>query len=149
MEKPRPILYIKPEALERCFLVANILEQVFERPNLEYGLIGLARKDDPLHVVATPLLPGQYVNAATVFLPGHNVFRLRSEMANLSKRLGPLLPIAFIHRHLGGCLMSSIDDEFLPVLADQVSTAFVKQEFREILQGEFDCDCIYLFLHHS
>ncbi len=137
------VLSIDPVAMERCFLVADILAEVYEEPYTEYGLIGLATQSKPFHIVATPVLPGQRVTAVSVYQSGHNVFRLRREMHILSERLGqPLVPIAFIHRHPGGCGMSLTDEEFLTgPFVDQVSTVVTLSERRIIQPGDFSCHC--------
>lgn len=129
--------------MERCFLVANILAEVYEDPYTEYGLIGLATQSKPFHVVATPVLPGQRVTAVSVYQSGYDVFRLRREMHFLSERSGlPLVPIAFIHRHPGGCGMSLTDEEFLTgPFVDQVSTVVTLSEKRIVQLGDFSCRC--------
>ena len=137
------VLSFDPVAMERCFLVADILAEVYEELYTEYGLIGLATQSKPFHVVATPVLPGQRVTTVSVYQSGHNVFRLRREMNILSERLGqPLVPIAFIHRHPGGCGMSYTDEEFLTgAFADQVSTVVTLSERRIIQPNDFSCRC--------
>ena len=143
-KKSSYVLTIDPIAMERCFLVGEILADDYEQPYLEYGLIGLAAKSEPLHVVATPLLPGQHVTGASVHQAGRDVLRLRRESQRLSERLGvTLVPIAFVHRHPIGCdVMSSVDEEFLlGPLVDQVATVIVLSEKRLVRRGEFDCDC--------
>jgi hypothetical protein len=112
-------------ALERCFCVAEVLAEAFEMPSLEYALIGLSSSDRPLHIVRTPLLPGQRVTSGSVEQAGSAVFRLRREIQELSLRAGrSLLPVAFIHRHPGrSCRPSETDEKFLRgVFVDQVST---------------------------
>ena len=114
LDRPNLGLSFEPEALERCYAVADVLEEVYDRPYLEYGLIGLAARSRPFHVVATPLLAGQDVSAGSVYQSGHNVLFMRHEVGALSKRLRLcLVPIVFIHRHPGDCRPSMIDNEFL------------------------------------
>jgi len=117
-------LSFDPWALERCYLVADILYNDFDAPYLEYALLGLSTESNPLHVVATPLLPGQRVTSATVEQPGRQVLRMRREIEMLSKRMRQqLLPITFIHRHPAGCDASPTDDAFIRgVFVDQVAT---------------------------
>jgi hypothetical protein len=131
------ILSIEPEALERCYRVADFMEQVYGDPLVEYGMLGLAHPSRPLHVVETPLLPGQSVTGSSVFQSGADVLRMRREILVLSrKRRAPLIPITFIHRHPGDCRPSSIDDEFLStVFIDQISTA---QTFRKSVEGHWN-----------
>ncbi len=123
--------------------MADILAEVYDEPYTEYGLIGLGTQSRPFHVVATPLLPGQRNTIASVYQSGYNVFRLRREMHFLSERLGQsLVPIAFIHRHPGGCGMSSIDEEFLTgPFVDQVLTVVALSERKIIQPGDFNCGC--------
>jgi len=137
------VLTIDRLAMERCFIVADILADVYGQDYTEYGLIGLAKQSEPFHIVATPLLHGQQVTDLSVYQAGYDVFRLRDEMDILSKRLGqPLVPIAFIHRHPSSCGMSIIDEQFLTeVFVNQVSTVVTLQEMRIIKPGEFDCSC--------
>jgi hypothetical protein len=102
------------EALERCFLAADILAEDFGRPATEYAFLGLSDITNPLHVVATLLLPRQSVSPASVEQPGHGVFAMRREIAMLSQSQGrQLVPITFIHRHPGSCAASTIDFDFL------------------------------------
>jgi hypothetical protein len=137
------VLSIDYVAMERCFLVANILAEVYDEPYTEYGLIGLGTQSRPFHIVATPVLPGQRITAASVYQSGYNVFRLRKEVNFLSERMGQsLVPIAFIHRHPGGCGISSIDEEFLTgPFVDQVSTIVALSERRIVRPGDFSCCC--------
>lgn len=141
--KEQYVLTIDPVAMERCFLVADILSEDYNRDYTEYGFCGLAAQQKPLHVLATPLLHGQRVTAGSVYQAGQDVFRLREEMNILSKRMGQaLVPIAFVHRHPGGCGMSFTDVEFLTgPFIDQVSTVVRLHETRVIQPGEFDCGC--------
>jgi hypothetical protein len=129
--------------MERCFLMADIFAEVYDEPYTEYGLIGLATQSRPFHVVATPVLTGQHVTTGSIYQSGYNVFRLRREMHLLSERLGQsLVPIAFIHRHPGGCGMSMTDEEFLTgPFVDQVSTVVILNEKRIIQPHEFSCRC--------
>jgi hypothetical protein len=108
------VLRFEPEALERCYAAADILDEDFGRPTMEYALLGLASATDPLRVVATPLLPRQRVTSASVDQPGHGVFAMRREIEALSESQGRrLIPISFIHRHPGSCAASAIDLDFL------------------------------------
>jgi hypothetical protein len=137
------VLTVEPIAMERCFLVADILAEIYNQEHLEYGLIGLATQANPFHVVATPLLPRQQISYCSVHVRGNDVFRIRREMDILSKRMGqPLVPITFIHRHPGACGMSSIDSEFLRVFIDQVSAVYTLEDRREVGPEELDCHCI-------
>ena len=52
-------LAFDPIALERCFLVADLLAEEFAHPALEYALVGLSTASQPLHIRWTLLLPGQ------------------------------------------------------------------------------------------
>jgi hypothetical protein len=118
------VLRFEPEALERCYATASIVDERFGRPPFEYALLGLAPATDPLRVVATPLLPRQRVTPSSVEQPGRGVFAMRREIEALSERQGrQLVPICFIHRHPGSCNPSVIDLEFLtgPLLR-QLST---------------------------
>ena len=112
-------------------------------PIMEYGLLGLADESDPLHVVATPLLVGQSVTAASVEQPGRQVLRMRDEMKMLSDRLGRrLVPIAFIPRHPSSCDASLTDGEFLRgVFVDQVSTVVSFEEVLWIDATDPPCAC--------
>jgi hypothetical protein len=123
--------------------MADIFAEVYDEPYTEYGLIGFATQSNPFHVVTTPVLTGQQVTAGSVYQSGYNVFRLRREMHLLSERLGQsLVPIAFIHRHPGGCGMSMTDEEFLTgPFVDQVSTVVILNEKRLIQPNEFSCCC--------
>lgn len=129
------VLSLEPKALARCFLVADIMEDIYGEPLVEYGLIGLADRACPLHVVETPLLPGQSVTVSSVDQPGADVLRMHREIQALArKRNSPLIPITFIHRHPGACRPSTTDLEFLSgVFIDQISTAHT---FQEVLPGE-------------
>jgi hypothetical protein len=118
------VLRFEPEALERCYATAGIVDECFGHPPFEYALLGLAPATDPLRVVATPLLPRQRVTPSSVEQPGRGVFAMRREIEALSERQGrQLVPICFIHRHPGSCNPSLIDLDFLtgPLLR-QLST---------------------------
>jgi len=118
------VLRFEREAMERCYLTADILAEDFNLPFTEYALLGLAPSTDPLRVVATHLLPGQRVTMTSVNQPGRGVFAMRREIEALSEQQGrQLIPISFIHRHPGSCTASTIDTEFLfgPFLS-QLST---------------------------
>jgi len=136
-------LSFDPLALERCYLVADILDDEFAEPYLEYGLLGLADESNPLRVVATPLLVGQSVTAGSVEQPGRQVLRMRDEMELLSHLMRRrLVPIAFIHRHPSSCDASLTDDEFLRgVFIDQVSTVVSFREVRWIDASDPPCAC--------
>jgi hypothetical protein len=135
---------IEPVALERCFLVADILAEDYESPFIEYGLMALSTSKNPFHIVHTPLLPNQRVTAARVFQAGLDVLVLRREVEILSKRRGEqLIPVGFVHRHMYGCMMSGIDSEFLTtVLIDQISTVVASRQSRLLESEELDCDCL-------
>lgn len=142
-KKTQYVLSIDSVAFARCFIVSDILAEMVGHEQAEYGLVGLAAKQDPFYVLATPLLHNQHVTAASVHQAGRDVFRLRDEMQILSKRLKkPLVPTAFIHRHPYAVGMSSIDAEFITsVFIDQVCTSVTRQENRTIQTGEFSCGC--------
>jgi rRNA maturation protein Nop10 len=137
------VLSIEPAALERCYLVADILHEEHGEARMEYALLGLSDESDPLHVLATPLLPGQRVTPASVEQSGHDVLRMRAEIEVLSHRLRRrLVPIAFVHRHLTTCDASTTDDEFVRgVFIDQVSTVVSFEETRRVgaraVRGEY------------
>ena len=137
------LLSFDPLALERCYLVAEILHDEFAEPFVEYGLLGLADQAKPFHVVATPLLPGQSVTAASVEQPGRQVLRMRDEMETLAHRMQrQLVPIAFIHRHPSCCDASITDDVFLRgVFVDQVSTVVSFEEVRPVDAADPPCSC--------
>jgi len=134
---------MNPVAMERCFLMADILAEVYDEPYIEYGLIGLATESSPFNVVATPVLTGQHVTAGSVYQSGYNVFRLRREMHLLSERLRqPLVPITFVHRHPGSCGMSLTDEKFLTgPFVDQVSTVVALSEKMVVQPDDFNCHC--------
>jgi hypothetical protein len=147
--EPEVQLSFDPWALERCYLVADILNCDFDAPFMEYALLGLSTESNPFHVVATPLLPGQRVTSATVEQPGRQVLRMRREIETLSKRVRQqLLPITFIHRHPGGCDASRIDDAFLRgVFIDQVATVISFEDVRAVEATEHHRDCPELQRH--
>jgi hypothetical protein len=136
-------LSFDPLALERCYLVADVLDDEFAAPYLEYGLLGLADESKPLHVVATPLLVGQSVTPGSVKQPGRQVLRMRDEMEMLSRRMERrLVPIVFIHRHPASCDASVTDEEFLRgVFVDQVFTVVSFKEVRWIDGNDPPCVC--------
>lgn len=143
-DEPHVVVSFEPKALERCYAVADVLEEVYGRSYAEYGLIGLAARSKPLLVAATPLLTGQHVSTGSVHQSGHNVLSMRHEISTLSKRLRlPLVPVAFIHRHPYGCEPSIIDDEFLggPFI-DQVSTVVSFSETRKVIPGDSHYACL-------
>ncbi len=149
-DKPEYVLSISPAALERCFLTADILAQLYEQPHAEYGLLGLAAESSPLQIIATPLLH-QFVTSASVYQPGSEFLSLRREIEILSKRHGSaLVPIAFIHRHPGQCFLSSVDEEFLTgTLIDQVAAVVTFREIRNIRPREFACRCMRTMAHNG
>lgn len=132
----RRVLSFDPVAYERCFLVADLLEDRGEQ-FLEYGLLGVAAEADPLHVLATPLLTAQLVTAGSVYQSGHGVFRLRSELNTMSRRAGTsLVPVCFIHRHPASCLPSRIDRDFAAqVFINHVAAAVTFKETRNIQEA--------------
>lgn len=144
LDETNLILSFEPEALERCYVVADILEEVYDFPYLEYGLIGLAARSRPFHVVATPLLAGQDVSGGSVYQSGHNVLSMRREISALSRRLRlPLILATFVHRHPLSCRPSAIDDEFLAgTFVDQVSTAVSFKEVRRVTAGDPHYTCL-------
>ena len=136
-------LSIDALAFARCFAAADILAEQYGKEKSEYALIGLAAEDDPLRVIATPLLPGQRVTRSSVDQSGHDVLRMRREIGALSDRMGlRLVPIAFVHRHPGACDASALDRKFLTgVFIDQVSTAVGWHEVIAIGPGQPPCRC--------
>jgi len=130
-------------ALERCYLVADILRDEFAEPFAEYGLVGLADEARPFHVLATPLLAGQSVTSASVEQPGRQVLRMRDEMEMLARRMRRrLVPIAFIHRHPSCCDASDTDEAFLRgVFVDQVSTVVSFDEVHRVDRASLPCTC--------
>jgi hypothetical protein len=118
-------LSFTPAALFRCTATAQILREQYDEPFAEFGLLGLARRSKPWHIIATPLLSGQQVTSASVFSAGRAVFRLRSEVEQLSRKLRTeLVPACFLHRHPGATTPSGIDREFAEtVFIDQVASA--------------------------
>jgi hypothetical protein len=136
-------LAFDPLALEACYLVADILRCEFDAPYMEYALLGLSTQSHPLHVVATPLLPGQRVTSASVEQPGRQVLRMRREIEALSRRLRqPLLPIAFIHRHPASCDASPTDDAFIRgVFVDQVATVVRFEDVRGVEASKHHRGC--------
>ena len=142
--EPTYSLTIDPVAMEKCFIVSKLLSQLYQAEKAEYGLLGLALQSNPLHVVEVLLLPGQRVNAVSVFQSGHNVVRMAKEIDVLSQEAGePLVAITFVHRHPEGVAMSMVDTEFLAgVFVDQVSTLISFRESTVVKSGEFPCDCL-------
>jgi hypothetical protein len=138
------VLSFDPLALERCYLVADILLEEFDEPFAEYGLLGLADRMEPFRVIATPLLVGQSVTAGKVEQPGRQVLRMRDEMERLAHRLQrPLVPIAFIHRHPGHCDASATDESFLRgVFVDQVSTVVSFRDAPRLDAADSPCPCV-------
>lgn len=138
------VLSFEPEALERCFVAADVLDDVYDQPHLEYALLGLAAQSRPFHVVATLLLAGQDVSVGGVYQSGHNVLSMRHEIIALSKHLKvPLVPVAFVHRHPGACQPSIIDDEFLiGVFLDQTSTVVSLKETRTVSADDPHYACL-------
>jgi hypothetical protein len=101
-------------AWERTFLTADLLGTAFGLPSTEYGLLGFSTEEDPLHVVATPLLPGQRATESSIFAAGASVLAMRHEVTALSQRLGQrLVPLCFVHRHNGSTRASRVDHAFL------------------------------------
>ena len=149
-DKREYVLSINPAALERCFLTSDILAQLYEKPDAEYGLLGLAEESWPLQIIATPLLH-QFVTSASVYQPSSEFLSLRREIEILSQRHGSaLVPMAFIHRHPGQCYLSAIDVDFLTgTLIDQVAAVVTFEESRNIRPGEFACRCTKLMTHIS
>jgi hypothetical protein len=137
------LLSFDPEAIERCYRVADILHDDFKAPYMEYALLGLSTESNPFHVVETPLLRGQSVTSASVKQPGRQVLRMRKEIETLSHRTQQqLLPIVFIHRHPSCCDASPTDETFLRgVFVDHVFTAIAFEEVRIVEATERHCDC--------
>ncbi len=130
-------------AFERCFLTARLLADEYSQPDMEFGMIGLSARDEPLHVLATPLLTEQRVTPVSVVQSGHAVLRMRSDIQALARRMGrPLVPTTFIHKHGASPTASTTDYEFLGgPLVDQVSTALVFEEFRRADDAWPHCGC--------
>lgn len=133
------VLSFDPVAWHRCFLVADLLAECYDKSYLEYALIGLANREEPLRVVETLLLVDQLVTDVSVNQSGHSVLRMRAVIDELSQRQErDLIPIVFIHRHPADCQMSEIDDEFFrTALVDQLSTlvAFTDDD------TSYRCEC--------
>lgn len=107
------MLTIDRPALERCFVVGDIIADLYGR-DTEYALVGLAAETRPYHVVATLLLHKQQVNDTTVFQSGRNIYLLKREIDGTSEKLGEtLFPVCFVHSHLSNCFLSSTDEDFL------------------------------------
>jgi hypothetical protein len=140
-ERPYTLSFT-PAAWQTCFLVADILANR-GKPWAEYGAVGLATRSHPLHVVKTVLLPRQRVNAGLVYQPGRAVLALRDEIDALSRRMRTaLVPVTFVHRHIGACFMSRTDEEFLfSTFSDQLSTVLTFTESWTIGPGGFGCCC--------
>jgi hypothetical protein len=139
------VMWIDPTALERCFQVADLVDELFGRPDIEFAMLGLAARSCPLHVVATPLLWGQEVSMIGVYQSGHNVLRMRAEIATLAARLGqPLIPVAFIHsHHCGECAASAVDHDFLSrVFINHVAPLAAFRCIRRVRRGQSWCDCL-------
>lgn len=132
------VLRFAPEALERCYAVAHLLSEEFDRPMTEYALLGLSRASNPLHVIATPLLPRQHVTSSSVVQRGGGVLAMRREIEALSAELGePLVPIVFVHRHPGSCAASRTDLTFLQgPFSSQLSTVI---RFDGLLPDDLRC----------
>lgn len=145
MPQQAPIgVVFTPAALERCFLVADVFDACFGEPWTEYGLLGLAFAEDPYHVVACPLLPGQRIANTSMHQPGCDVIRMRREVESLSEQVGrTLVPISFVHRHPGVCDMSATDHAFLEsVFLEQVSTVLTHRNVRMLDSHDLACDCL-------
>ena len=135
------ILSITPAALERCFMVADILAQDYERPYTEYGLIGLALESAPLHIVETPLLY-QQVSGGSVYQPSCEFFKLRREIQILSEKYdAPLVLSSFIHRHPMQCFLSLLDQNFLERFVDHTAATVTFREARKKQIRGFPCRC--------
>lgn len=137
------VLYIDACAMERIFLTGQCLQDSGLKFT-EYGLIGLAERSElPFHVISTPLLTGQQVNACSVHQAGFQVLSMRREIENMSVRLNKdLIPVAFIHKHPGFLGMSFTDYNFLvTTFADQVSSCIALPYKGRFLQSRFKCQC--------
>ncbi len=121
---PSSTLAIDWLAWEKCLVVADVLSRQLGAPDVEYALLGAADEKHPYHVTAMVLLRGQEVAPDAVRVSGHQVLAAASEFRKIGRDRGiRLLPIVFVHRHLGGCAMSATDVEFLgSVFIDQVAT---------------------------
>ena len=111
-------------AWEKCVAVAEVLARRFGASDLEYALLGAADARDPHHVTTMVLLRGQEVAPDAVRVSGRQVLAADSELRKIGQKQGArLVPVVFVHRHLGGCAMSATDVEFLnSVFIDQVAT---------------------------
>jgi hypothetical protein len=148
-EQSELLLSFDPAALERCFLIAEILDEDYPAGPMEYALLGLAAAENPFHVLVTLLLPGQRVSAASVDQPGHAVLRMRREIEALSSQMQRrLVPIVFVHRHPRKCDASAIDEAFLTgVWVDQIATLISFEELRPVTLDDFPCRCTELDSH--
>jgi hypothetical protein len=138
------LLCIDPRALERCYLVADILDdEEAGKPGPEYALLGLSSPAALHRVVATLLLPAQQVTRASVVQRGRDVLQMRGEIERISARSGQLLvPIVFVHRHHLICEASQIDRDFLTgAFVDQVFTVTAREVRRPAGTGDWSCAC--------
>ncbi len=128
-------------AWEKCLAVADVLTRGFGAPDLEYALLGATDEKQPERVTTMILLPGQEVASDAVEVSGHQVLAAASEFRQLGKSQGArLIPIVFVHRHLGGCAMSTTDVEFLnSVFVEHV--AAVHPNPQSVAHDAIGCGC--------
>jgi hypothetical protein len=129
-------------AWEKCFVVADVLRRL-GAPNVEYALLGAADEKDPGQVNTMLLLQGQEVAPDAVRVSGHQVLAAVSELRRLGRdREIRLVPVVFVHRHLGGCGMSATDVEFLgSVFIHQVAT--VHPSPQSVPHDAVGCGCLH------
>jgi hypothetical protein len=141
-QESKYIATISPDAFDRCFLVGEILSEVYGQHYIEYGLLALAAESSPLHIISTPLL-WQYVTWGSVYQPSSELWALQREVEILSKRFGQSLsPIGLVHRHPGLCYLSSVDEDFLTgTMLDQVAATTTFQKICQIRPRDFPCRC--------
>lgn len=142
--KPYKVI-VSPLIMEEWFIIAEILAESYDRPYVEYGLVGLTTLKTPFRIAATCLLPDQKVSSVSVYQSGRDMFNLRKEVRLLSKKAGErLIQTVFIHRHPGSCDMSSTDIEFVTTtFSDLVSAVQVFKEKRQPDPDELDCYCFH------
>jgi hypothetical protein len=138
------VLFMEPAALERCFLIADVLAEEHGDPSSEYALIGLARRSRPFHVFDVLMLGGQEVTSGSVRVAGRNVAKAAREMDQVAERIGEAVfcPL-FVHRHPPGSVdPSDVDDLFLiHVFVEQIATAARFSEIRVVTPSDWECDC--------
>ncbi|MFQ5496083.1 MAG: hypothetical protein ACE5EX_11960, partial [Phycisphaerae bacterium] len=130
-------------AFHRCWIAADVLDEAFGEPQLEYGLIGLARPSDPCHVVKTVLLGDQRVTGTSVIQPAAAGREMRRTFEKIARTSGASVPAIWIHRHPSGdCTMSAVDNGFFmgPWIND-VSAALPTGQGARMSPTDFGCPC--------